>query len=221
MFSRSGFTDGYATGERGLSMFGYRRHEDVTAQAGVLGERRNLYKKELQRVPVNMSFTMKNGAPAALKASDGVRTVTVAGAVPQSAINRPTDSETARANLSKTGGTPFTVKDIGTEIDPGLMIPVSEINRLRRDALDKLLAERETIVPCEKQEYAVPGFPPHTLRETELRGRFRTADQIPEGELFGKIILPATEIFGKPELITQYGDRLICELPTLLFPENE
>ena len=31
VFSRSGFTDGYLDGRRDLSMFGYRRYEDVTA----------------------------------------------------------------------------------------------------------------------------------------------------------------------------------------------
>ena len=45
VFSRSGFTDGYYTSNRDGSMFGVRRHEDVTAAAPVLKELAHLYEK--------------------------------------------------------------------------------------------------------------------------------------------------------------------------------
>ena len=221
VFSRSGFTDGYATGKRDLTMFGYRRREDVTAQTGVLNELANLYRKERQSVPVDMSFGMKVGATVVLTVSDGERTVTAEGAVPETAKNRPTDSETAEKNLSKTGGTPFCLNGFTAEIDPGLMLPVSELNSLRRDALGKLLTDRERIAPHKRADYELPRMPGHDAGELTLRGRFTRAEQVPEGDALEKIILPATEVFKNPYLLEKYGDRLICELPTLLFPENE
>lgn len=63
VFSRSGFTDGYLTGKRDLSMFGIRRKEDVTAAAGVLGELAALYRGENPLVPVKMHFEMEEGRP--------------------------------------------------------------------------------------------------------------------------------------------------------------
>ena len=36
VFSRSGFTDGYLTGKRNETMFGYRTREDVTGADKVL-----------------------------------------------------------------------------------------------------------------------------------------------------------------------------------------
>ena len=53
VFSRSGFTQGYLTGERGRAMFGVRRKEDVTqATEKVFASLRGLYRGENQRVSV-------------------------------------------------------------------------------------------------------------------------------------------------------------------------
>jgi putative protease len=54
---------------------------------------------------------------------------------------------TARRQLEKTGGTPFTAVDVDLAWDRPYFLPVSVLNELRRDALDRLLEIREASRP--------------------------------------------------------------------------
>jgi len=221
VFSRSGFTDGYLRGARGKEMFGYRRKEDVTAAGDVLGKLASLYRAETGRVRADMALTLREGEPSELRVKAGDDEVTVHGAVPERAINRPTDAQSAQRSLSKTGGTPYTVDGFSFESGGGLMLPVSELNALRRDALDKLTALRgETraheflaAVAGVQTRYVPPEKP-------ELWIRCERARQIPD-EPADRVILPLGEIEKKRELIEKLGGRLTGELPAAAFPEYE
>ncbi|MFR4009003.1 MAG: U32 family peptidase, partial [Christensenellales bacterium] len=70
VFSRSGFTDGYLTGRRDLSMFGIRRKEDVTSASGVFSSLQQLYHKQPQHIPVDMHLTMQPETPTSLRILD-------------------------------------------------------------------------------------------------------------------------------------------------------
>lgn len=221
VFSRSGFTDGYASGKRDLNMFGYRRHEDVKAASNVLKELGGLYKKERQSVPVDFHLELKSNRPTVLAASDGINTVVVEGSVPQAANNRPTDMASAKAAISKTGGSPFHLNNFEAEIDAGIMLPMAEMNGLRRNVLEELLMIRETIIPHQAVDYSLPVRQRHDCGKLKLRARFERVEQISADINLDTVVLPATEIFDHTELITRYGDKLICELPALLFPDYE
>ncbi len=138
VFSRQGFTDGYLTGQRDKSMFGYRTKDDVVAADSVLKDLAKLYEKETFHRDVNMKFIMKEGERAKLIAYSGSRHSEVKGAVPEKAIKVSLDEEHIRKSLEKTGGTVYVLKDLVCEIDQGLMLPASELNRMRREALDAL-----------------------------------------------------------------------------------
>lgn len=77
VFSRSGFTDGYLTGRRDKTMFGYRTKDDVQSADKVLKSLAALYEKETPRVGVSMAFSLTE-TESALTVSDGenARTVT-------------------------------------------------------------------------------------------------------------------------------------------------
>lgn len=193
VFSRSGFTDGYYTARRGAAMFGVRRKEDVTAAAPVLGRLSRLYKKETPRVPVSLVLTMRSGRPMQLIAEDGEgRRVAVSGPPPEPAVNRPLDPERAAAQLSKTGGTPFSAA-VSCELEEGLTVPASALNALRREALDKLLALREAPTPVPFDRGRIPAepasrrpFPPRPA----LVARFAGAGQIPADCGADALLLP-------------------------------
>ena len=135
VFSRSGFTDGYYTARRDLTMFGTRTREDAAAAAAVLGKLSALTRNEVGRLPVDMVLTMAPGEPATLAVTDGTHRVEVAGEVPQTALTRPTDEELAHRALEKCGGTPFYLQNLTCHIGEGLMLPLSALNRLRAAAL--------------------------------------------------------------------------------------
>ncbi len=226
VFSRSGFTDGYLTGHRSLEMFGWRRKEDVTAAAGVLRGLEVSYQKESPRVPVEMAVTLREGEAARLVIRDGERETSLAGPVPERAINRPTDEELCRRAMEKTGGTPFFLQKLDCDIEPGLMVPVSALNRMRKEGLEKLLALREEVLPHPfTMPEGEPGVHPKllNLKYPELRIRVERADQLSE-ELIGPaalVILPMEELDTHRELISRLGEKACAELPVFLPPGQE
>ena len=197
VFSRSGFTDGYFTGRR-EHMFGTRRIEDVTAAAPVLGRLRQSYATQPQCVAVEMVFRMKSGAPVALAVRDGKGcAVAVTGDVPQTAVSLETGAERICSQLKKTGGTPFYVTDIECDIDPGLALPLSVVNALRREALERLLKKRGGSCSVKFDLSAVPEQPAIRASGTFSRGehsrlvvRVPHSDMLPGNAEYDMAIVP-------------------------------
>ncbi|MBR2414359.1 MAG: U32 family peptidase [Clostridia bacterium] len=222
VFSRSGFTDGYLTRKRDVTMFGYRTKEDVTAMPTVFGQLANLYRAERQAVPVTAVFTMQNGLPCSFTLSDGEHTVTATGEIPQTALNRPLDKENACRSLSKLGGTPFYMTAFDCTLNDGLMLPASALNAVRRDAAQQLYDKRAEITPHAftpqlKEEKAILPKP----AKARLRLHFTSEEQIfhiPDG---AQIVLPMDVIDRNPGLIDRFGENLFVQIPALIWPEDE
>lgn len=225
VFSRSGFTDGYYTARRDLTMFGTRTREDAAAAAEVQGKLSALTRNEVGRLPVDMVLTMAPGEPATLAVTDGTHRVEVAGEVPQTALTRPTDEELARRALEKCGGTPFYLQNLTCHIGEGLMLPLSTLNRLRAAALTALAEARSVVVPY-PQAPAAAGEPAGRARPTgapRLGCRLAAAAQatpaIRRGA--GRLSLPLHELAECPELLEACGPRLAAELPVFCAPQQE
>lgn len=72
------------------------------------------------------------------------------------AAARALDAATLEAQLGRLGGSPFAVGGIDSaQLAPGLYLPVSALNKLRRDLTDRLLALRE-----EKPRWTIRDTPP-------------------------------------------------------------
>ncbi len=225
VFSRSGFTDGYFTGKRNLSMFGHRRKEDVAAAPAVLGSLAALYRHERACIPVDMQLDFRQGQPASLTVDDGQYACTVSGDIPQPAQTRPTDAALARRSLEKTGGTPFFLRKLDCTIQPGLMLPASSLNALRKSALDALLQQRSTPTAHPFWDAAVPvaSVPPTRLRPPALRVRVEQAEQLTDSLLHAaeRVIIPVPVLDDHPELLSRCADKLVGEIPLLVFPGQE
>ena len=208
VFSRSGFTDGYFTGKR-ADMFGTRQKEDVVAAAGVLKELSHLYDNENPLLPIDMAFTCREGEPITLTAKSLGKTVTVSGAVPEKAINKPLTAENVKQRLEKLGGTQFYANDITVALDGGLIVPASGINALRRDAIAKLTKNEKNNVPY--TDYT-PIKPRDKAGMPYFTARFESAEQIPESHPFKRIFLP---IWEADEAFIKYGAGV--EVPRGLF----
>lgn len=221
VFSRSGFTDGYLTGRRDVKMFGRREEADVKDSAAVLSSLKELYRRPFGAVPVDMSLEIAEDRPARLSVSCEGERVEVSGAVPEKALSRPTDGETARKALSKTGGTPFVLAELKTDIAPGLMLPSSGLNAMRKEGLEKLLALREKVTPHGEMPFDFGLTQPHRATEPGLWLRFPSSELLCCEDAAERVILPAGEISEKPELVSRLGEKLVAELPYICFPENE
>ncbi len=225
VFSRSGFTDGYYTARRDLTMFGTRTREDAAAAAAVQGKLSALTRNEVGRLPVDMVLTMAPGEPATLAVTDGTHRVEVAGEVPQTALTRPTDEELARRALEKCGGTPFYLQNLTCHIGEGLMLPLSALNRLRAAALTALAEARSVVVPY-PQAPAAAGEPAGRGRPAgapRLGCRLAAAAQatpaIRRGA--GRLSLPLHELAERPELLETGAERWVAELPAFCAPQQE
>jgi putative protease len=58
------------------------------------------------------------------------------------AQKQPLTTERLRDQLGRLGGTPFKLGDLDNQIEGELLIPVSELNRLRREIVDELIKQR-------------------------------------------------------------------------------
>ncbi|MBQ8783996.1 MAG: U32 family peptidase [Clostridia bacterium] len=195
IFSRTGFTDGYYQSKLGKDMFGTRRKEDVVSAAPILSRLETLYQKEAPRFPVEFYFTAVNNEPVSLSAKCGeLSAFCKSDFIPRQAINKPLDEASVKEQLSKTGGTQFYAKSIQCEIHSGLNVPVSVINKLRRDAFDSL--ESSMIhgqnKPFEQREIIIS---PHKSQKPKIICRFKNEDSVPD-DLTGvdEIILPINSI---------------------------
>lgn len=233
VFSRSGFTQGYFDAKRGKEMFGKREYEDVLAAQNVLKSYRSLYEGvEHPRVKVDFDFDLKTGRPAELTARepDG-NTAKVIGSVPEAAIHRAVDDQLIMDKLSKTGGTPFLIGELRAQIDPGLSLPVAELNRMRRAALEELALKRgkPRQIPFELLELSTT-FEKNVERVgPAVHIRLRTLSQLTEKvkkaaiEEEWLLFLPISQIIKEEQAVSeliQTGLHIGAELPRAIFGEE-
>ena len=212
IFSRTGFTDGYYTGKLGVSMFGTRRKEDVTAAPPVLKKLGKLYEKEIADTKIDFAFTAVRGEKISLAAqSDGKNVFAVSELEPQEAQNKPTEIEAVKNQLSKCGGTQYYPGEIDIELDNGIYVPVSEINGLRREVMAKL---DKAMQPAAKK-FNEPNIKiqPHSSGKRELICRFADVNNIPENwDSISQIIVPLGD-----EKKVKRSSRVAVEVPRGIF----
>ena len=185
VFSRGGFTDGYFTKKIGRGMLGIRSESDKDASRA-LGPFSGLTRKR----PAELAAILKKDEPISLEVRCGDAVGRATGPVPSLALNAPLTRESVSKNLTKLGATPFSLASLTLTLDEGLMLPLSALNALRRDAVADLCKGLTKIPEMEKRE-AEPMMP--TGEKKRLRSAvFRRPSQIPEGanDFFDLIYLP-------------------------------
>ena len=98
--------------------------------------------REKVRIPVTMSFEAVPDKLPRLTVSEtgSLYRVSVTGEAPvEKAVNRPLDPKRVRDQLEKLGDTPFESAVTDVNIDAEAALPVSAINSMRREAIEKLL----------------------------------------------------------------------------------
>ena len=184
IFSRGGFTDGYYREKIDKKMLGVRSEDDKSASRTLTP-----FVGITRKVPLDFAVRMKENEPITLTVSDKSRQICVTGDVPQAALTAPLSAEHLERNLSKLGGTPYSVGSFIVEMDDRLMLPVSRLNDLRRRAIAAWEAEfaPKTI---EKTPYVMQKSQ-HVCQKTRS-ARFYTPEQITPTarDFFDRIYLP-------------------------------
>lgn len=184
-FSRGGFTDSYYKKTVGRGMLGIRSEEDKQASREI-----EKFNKITRKTPIDMSVYLSEAEPIKLTLKKGNVSVTVRGEVAQKAINAPLGSDSLRKNLAKLGDTPFTLGELECNIVGEAILPLSSINALRREGVERLIEE---IVDSRELKKGQKSRKECQRMPFDRRiGRFFSPDQITESarEYFDIITLP-------------------------------
>ena len=158
-FSKHGFTDGYYTDRHGQDMLGVREEDDNQDSVILSTARKNYLNGEFQRVPVRFVGTVREGKRVKLAAMDDRKnSAVVYGPIPSPAFHTDLTLASMQTQLHKTGGTPFYCIGAKGTVDPGLALPISSFNEMRRNLLAEILEQRKPVANRELGEY-IPAEP--------------------------------------------------------------
>lgn len=222
VFSRNGFTDGYFQGKRALNMFGYRGKDDVTSAANVFKALQQLYKNDIRPTPVDITLILQKNKQSVLVAEAKSKRVSVKGATGEQPRTAPLSFEVAHRSISKLGGTPFFLNNFEFKNDDELTLSASAINALRRDACSLLEAELTHSEYELNPSCLTEDIPYRPSKATQLRVRLQKMEQYsPELADAQFIIIPINEILKNRNALDIPTDKIIIELPSLIYPDRE
>ncbi|MBR0147634.1 MAG: U32 family peptidase [Lachnospiraceae bacterium] len=153
----------YVRGEAGTGYYYKRNGRDLisltSSSYNADSEISNVIKEEFKISPATVSVDMKAclvvGREAELTISCGDTLISVTGGMCQAALKAPLDEERIKKQLTKTGGTLFSVRDIDVKLQGDIFISMGELNDLRRKAFNALydaMAQPFFRTPPQKEE---------------------------------------------------------------------
>ncbi len=221
VFSRSGFTSGYYTGQRDERMFGVRTGEDAERSRAVLSGLRDSYRREYPRIPVDLYLTCQTDRPVTLSAvCEGARAECV-GPLPVPAEKTPLTAPDAEKALGKLGGTPFWARRVECRTDEGLFVPASVLGALRREAAEQLSNALSLCRPWPFEPFADAQVRPSRSLQGERLAFLTLESQLTEALVsrFDRVYLPLR--FLTPERLAAFGEKLCGRTERFLFGPAE
>ena len=217
-FSRQGFTQGYFNGDK-QDMFGVRQETEKTDEAIFTTARKAYADGELRRVPVHFYTVVEKGEPAKAIAFDDEGNRAVAfGPVPERAKRQGLTESYLTEQMFKTGGTPYSCVENRAKAEPGLYLPASEINELRRKLISEL-SERRAVPPT-RRVGRLPAAPRNLgpVADPKIIFQVRSADQMTTELAALKpdyLYAPALLMAQKPELVMPFSEQGVTPVAVL------
>ena len=167
-------------------------------------------------IPVEMTLEAMPGQPVRLRITDGENTAEAEGQTAEAARSRETTAAEMEKQLARTGGTDFTARRIDVRTK-GAFVPVSALNSLRREGLERLAEERIRAfryppgreIPEEETEPAGSGKEdrPAFRLTAELLAVVRNQEQAEAARRDGVLLVWYPEDF-RPEALNAIAGRL-------------
>ena len=217
-FSRQGFTQGYFNGDK-QDMFGVRQETEKSDEAIFTTARKAYADGELRRVPVHFYTVVEKGEPAKAIAFDDEGNRAVAfGPVPERAKRQGLTESYLTEQMFKTGGTPYSCVENRAKAEPGLYLPASEINELRRKLISEL-SERRAVPPT-RRVGRLPAAPRNLgpVADPKIIFQVRSADQMTTELAALKpdyLYAPALLMAQKPELVLPFAEQGVTPVAVL------
>lgn len=150
LYTRSSHSRGYYEQRNGREMVTIDQPGYAKADETVSREAYRRFTQGFEKLSLSMKAYLHAGEAACLEASANGITVTVFGDVVDSARNRSLTEDEVRKQLSKIGGTEFSLGDLTVDLPGSVFYAVSKLNALRREAIEKLT---DTFLDTYKRKY--------------------------------------------------------------------
>jgi putative protease len=194
----------------------------------------------VKRVSVDISVTVQVGQPLMISIQDaeGFRGQAVTSFIAEAAIKRPLTSEVIAKQVERLGSTIFRVNTLESNIIGEVMVPISEINDVRRRAVEEL--EKARLAPFHREvlatkKYVVRDFIPSTIknekgsvRQPLLVANVDTIDKLNAalkngadsimfgGETFDHSVI-TPEVYGQAvAIVREQGKKIILNTPRII-----
>ena len=224
IFSRSGFTDGYYKSDISKNMFGFRSREDVVKTQASLSSIHELYRKESQTVSLDAQIDIEKDKPVCLRLCDkNGNEAVVSGEIANESLNAANEGFVLK-QLSRLGSTPYFIKKLKCNIDNGMGVSPSQLNALRREAVDILSKKRRNTIT--KQTFIPNELEAIKKEKTEqfFAARFENLEQFYQNyELCQKVFLPIREclkLIDSGAVKNEVFQKIIAELDRWAFSND-
>ena len=200
IFSRDGFTKGYFDRKINSNMLGIRSDEQKKVSKVALYSSKKMDALTPQKLKIEARATLKLGAPIELTLKCGEALVTAFGQIPELAVNAPLSEENIKKNLTKFGATRFEIEKYSADIEDNIIVPISALNAVRRDACEML----ENALGGVKKSRGFDEYTPEkpqSKRKSATTARVISAEQITPlaRQYFDIIYLPLQSYKGECE----------------------
>ena len=183
----------------------------------------------VRKIPVTAQVVAKVGETLTLTLvdADGNSATASTNFVCEVAKNRPLTVDTLEKQIGRLGNSIFALDELKADIDANLMVPVSELNDLRRRVVEQLERlrlkkfSRVTAVPVDRKI-----FPPVAVDETKLVAHVDTLDKVKlaldagaDEILFGGETFtnrPVKNVSAAIELVHARGKKISLSTPRLV-----
>ena len=221
-FSRSGFTQGYFNGDK-KDMFGVRGESDPDTEKIFAEARKKYGDGEVRRVPVHFYTVAEKGEHIkAIAFDDDGHKAVAYGPVPERARAQGLSAPYLEEQMFKTGGTPFNCVENKAKADPGLFLPASAINELRRRLVSELTESRAA--PPKRRRARIPLMPGNvqTIKDPVKIFQVRTDEQLTaelaalKPDYIYVPVMVMAESFDKVKQFTDLGATPVAVLPRVV-----
>ncbi len=222
IFNRGGLTDGYLTGKTGKEMFAldkpdnpYRKNNsdiERLLSASINGENR--------KTKIAGEIIISEYSNPIMKISySNVKVEYEHNLLPEKAVKSELDATTVMTQMRKTGGTPYEFESLDAEVETGLFLSAGELNKIRRNALEKFekalidsFKRKETFVSEPEIDSECENVPCGYVCEVTNAEQLRMVKKYN----FDKFYVPLEIIKNNPELAADAKEKTIVVLPAIL-----
>lgn len=194
----------------------------------------------VSRIPVTATVEAVLNKPLKIRIKDPHGNIGIAQTefICEKALKRPINEEIINKQLERMGNTVFRLEALTCNIEGELMVPVSEINEARRQAVEalekmRLLRYERSPLPEVKVEIPQllpPAAPQGKVERTELNVNVDSLEKVNAalrggadwilfgGDTYDHRVIPETEYIQAIELVRKQGKKIILNTPRLTKP---